>query len=142
MLFRSVANLSASIQQAPGCQLVVIADNCQDDTAALATAAGARVLVRHNDVERGKGFALDYAFKQLLAEDFDGFIVVDADSRVDAPFVSTFQNAFAQGLQALQCRYRIANPQASRRARLQYIAWLAFNELRLFVDVYDTSPRV
>ncbi len=126
-----VANLNASIQQAAGCQLVVIADNCQDDTAALATAAGARVLVRHNDVERGKGFALDYAFKQLLAEGFDGFIVVDADSRVDAPFVSTFQNAFAQGLQALQCRYRIANPEASRRARLQYIAWLAFNELRL-----------
>lgn len=126
-----IANLNASLQYAPGCQLVVIADNCQDDTATLAAAAGARVLVRHNETERGKGYALDYAFKTLLAESLAGFIVVDADSRVDTAFVNTFQLAFAQGKQALQCRYRIANPQASRRARLQYIAWLAFNELRL-----------
>ena len=126
-----VANLNASLQLAPECQLVVIADNCSDNTAALAEAAGARVLVRHSESQRGKGFALDYAFKLLLAESFAGFIVVDADSRVDAEFVRRFQIAFAQGQQAVQCRYRIANPEASRRARLLYIAWLAFNELRL-----------
>lgn len=126
-----VANLNASLQLAPECQLIVIADNCSDNTAALAEAAGARVLVRHSESHRGKGFALDYAFKLLLAEPFAGFIVVDADSRVDAEFVRRFQIAFAQGQQAVQCRYRIANPEASRRARLLYIAWLAFNELRL-----------
>jgi len=126
-----IANLKTSLNKTSGCELIIIADNCQDDTAALAAAAGARVLVRHNEVQRGKGYALDYAFKTLLAEDFDGFIVVDADSRVDAAFVSEFQYAFAQGINAMQCRYRIANPEASRRARLQYIAWLAFNELRL-----------
>ncbi len=126
-----VANLNASLKQAIGCELIVIADNCQDDTAAIAAEAGARVLVRQNDRRRGKGYALDYAFKTLLPEGFDGFIVVDADSRVDTGMVSEFQHAFAQGLDALQCRYRIANPEASRRARLLYIAWLAFNELRL-----------
>ncbi|MDD5274115.1 MAG: glycosyltransferase [Methylovulum sp.] len=126
-----VAHLNASLAHAPGCTLIVIADNCQDATADLASAAGARVLARHNDAQRGKGYALDYAFKTLAAENFDGFIVVDADSRVDAGFVSAFQQAFAQGEGALQCRYRIANPEASRRARLQYVAWLAFNELRL-----------
>jgi cellulose synthase/poly-beta-1,6-N-acetylglucosamine synthase-like glycosyltransferase len=45
--------------------------------------------------------------------------------------ISDFQYAFAQGVEALQCRYRLSNPEASRRARLQHIAWLAFNELRL-----------
>ncbi|NOS89938.1 MAG: glycosyltransferase [Methylococcaceae bacterium] len=126
-----VANLQASIAQTTGCTLVVIADNCHDDTAVLAAQAGARVLERFNDQQRGKGFALDYAFRTLLAEDFDGFIVVDADSRVDADMVLAFQQAFAQGIDAAQCRYRIANPEASLRARLNYIAWLAFNELRL-----------
>lgn len=126
-----VANLLTSLQQTQGCTLVVVADNCQDATATLAAQAGARVLERFNDVDRGKGYALDYAFRTLLAEDFDGFIVVDADSRVDVGFVSAFQHAFANGIDAAQCRYRIANPEASRRARLQYIAWLAFNELRL-----------
>ncbi|MCX7098242.1 MAG: glycosyltransferase family 2 protein [Methylococcales bacterium] len=126
-----VANLLASLAHSHGCTLVVIADNCQDATAAIAAQAGARVLERHNDIQRGKGYALDYAFKTLLTEEFDGFIVVDADSRVDVALVHEFQLAFAQGLSAAQCRYRIANPEASRRARLQYIAWLAFNELRL-----------
>jgi len=126
-----VADLQTSLGKAAGCELVVIADNCQDDTAAIAAKAGARVLVRHNPVERGKGYALDFAFKTLLTENFDGFIVIDADSRVDETLISDFQNVFAQGVDAVQCRYRIANPEASRRSRLQYIAWLAFNELRL-----------
>jgi cellulose synthase/poly-beta-1,6-N-acetylglucosamine synthase-like glycosyltransferase len=126
-----IQNLQASLSKATACELIVIADNCQDATAELATAAGARVLVRHNDIERGKGYALDYAFTILLAENYDGFIVIDADSRIDESLIRDFQYAFAQGHNALQCRYRIANPESSLRARLQYIAWLAFNDLRL-----------
>ncbi len=126
-----VANLRTGLNKTTGCELIVIADNCQDDTAAIATEAGARVLVRQDAVKRGKGYALDYAFKTLLTENFDGFIVIDADSRVDENLIGDFQQVFAQGIDAVQCRYRIANPDASRRARLQYIAWLAFNELRL-----------
>jgi len=126
-----VANLLLSIQQSPGCELVVIADNCQDATAELAKQAGARVLVRNDHERRGKGYALDFAFTTLLDEDFAGFIVVDADSRVSADFVSAFQQGFFQGEQALQCRYRVGNPEASPRAKLQNVAWLAFNELRL-----------
>jgi cellulose synthase/poly-beta-1,6-N-acetylglucosamine synthase-like glycosyltransferase len=126
-----VTNLQASLNKTTGCSLIVIADNCEDATAAYAAEAGARVLVRQDTVNRGKGYALDYAFKTLLAENFDGFIVIDADSQVDDALALNFQLAFAQGVEALQCRYRIANPQASRRARLQNVAWLAFNDLRL-----------
>ena len=43
--------------------IVVVADNCADDTAEAAARAGARVLVRFNDILRGKGYALDYAFE-------------------------------------------------------------------------------
>ncbi len=125
-----IANLQTSLNQTSGCDLIVIADNCQDATAEVAAKAGARVLIRHDDINRGKGYALDYAFTILLAEQYDGFLVIDADSRVDEQLMSEFQFAFAQGIDAVQCRYRIANPEASRRAQLQYIAWLAFNELR------------
>lgn len=127
----SITNMSDSVQQSPGCELVVIADNCQDETATLAERAGARVLIRNNPDQRGKGYALDFAFTTLLEEDFAGFIVVDADSRVSSDFVSAFQQALALGEQALQCRYRVGNPDASPRARLQHVAWLAFNDLRL-----------
>ena len=43
----------------PNDQLWVIADNCDDDTADLARQAGARVLVRENKAQRGKGYALE-----------------------------------------------------------------------------------
>jgi len=126
-----IANIQTSLKQTTGCELVVIADNCNDDTAEIAVTSGARVLIRQNETQRGKGYALDFAFRTLINEDFDAFLVIDADSRVDEKLVLEFQYAFAQGFDALQCRYRIANPESSRRARLQYIAWLAFNELRL-----------
>ena len=126
-----ITNLQTSLNQTTNCDLIVIADNCQDTTADCAKRAGARVLIRHDDVDRGKGYALDYAFNILLAESYDGFLVIDADSRVEEQLIGDFQIAFAQGLDAVQCRYRISNPDDSLKTRLQYIAWLAFNELRL-----------
>ena len=126
-----IENLQLSLNKSSGCDIVVIADNCQDDTAEKVIKAGAKVLVRHDDVNRGKGYALDYAFNILLADQYDGYLVLDADSRIDEELISEFQYAFAQGIEAVQCRYRIANPDQSRRARLNFIAWLAFNELRL-----------
>jgi cellulose synthase/poly-beta-1,6-N-acetylglucosamine synthase-like glycosyltransferase len=126
-----IHNIQASLHNTTGCDLVVIADNCQDATAEIARNAGAKVIERQHDTKRGKGYALDYAFSLLLPEQYDGFIVIDADSRVDAQLISDFQCAFAQGFDAVQCRYRLSNPDASYRAKLQRIAWLAFNELRL-----------
>lgn len=110
--------------------VVVVADNCSDDTAELARAAGARVLERRNDQLRGKGYALDYAFTTLLPEGHDAYLVVDADSRVEPNLLQAFAEGFAAGASALQCRYLVDNPEASLRTRLLHIAWLAFNDLR------------
>ncbi|MEW6038998.1 MAG: glycosyltransferase family 2 protein [Pseudomonadota bacterium] len=110
--------------------LVVIADNCGDDTAARAEAAGARVLVRDDPGRRGKGYALDHAFSVLLKEDHDVFVVVDADTRVEANFVTELAALFQAGADAAQTRYRVSNPEQSTRARLMHVAWLAFNVLR------------
>ena len=41
-------------------RLLVVADNCSDDTAAVALASGAEVTVRVDPVLRGKGYALDH----------------------------------------------------------------------------------
>src|SRR6202023_2335612 len=73
----------------PGVEIliVVVADNCSDATAQIARAAGARVIERVDPARRGKGFALRYAFNQLLREGADGtladgILVIDADSLV------------------------------------------------------------
>jgi cellulose synthase/poly-beta-1,6-N-acetylglucosamine synthase-like glycosyltransferase len=111
--------------------VVVVADNCTDSTAEQARAAGARVLERQALQRRGKGYALDYAFSILLPENHDAFLIVDADTAVEANFIQATAKQFAQGAEALQCRYLAGNPEESIRARLMHVAWLAFNILRL-----------
>lgn len=125
-----VKNLSAADYTPGSVEIIVIADNCTDATAEHAQQAGARVLVRTNPNERGKGYALDYAFTQLLAEPFDAFLVIDADSRVDPDLFVKCKQAFTAGADALQCRYADDTPPTSARGRLLRLAWLAFNVLR------------
>lgn len=127
---RTVESLQACEPGDAGFAVVVIADNCRDATAEHARAAGARVLERQDPERRGKGYALDFAFGILLAEPFDAFIVVDADSRVEPNLVVEYRRLMRAGAAAVQCGYRIANPAASLRARLMGIAWMAFNLLR------------
>ncbi len=111
--------------------VVVIADNCTDATAEQSRLAGARVLERHDENKRGKGYALDYAFSLLLPENHDAFLIVDADTGVEANFILATVKLFGQGAEALQCRYLASNPEDSIRSRLMHVAWLAFNVLRL-----------
>lgn len=108
----------------------VVADNCTDATAELALAAGAHLLVRHDPEHRGKGYALDFAFRALLKKDFDAVIVVDADTVVEANLISEFAQLFASGADAVQSRYTVNNPNASNRTRLMHLALMAFNILR------------
>lgn len=110
--------------------VVVVADNCEDDTAARAEAAGAQVLVRHDPERRGKGYALDFAFRQLLAGPFDAFMVVDADTRVEANLLLEAQRLFQNGADAVQSRYCVDNAGDSLRTRLMNVAFLSFNVLR------------
>lgn len=64
-------------------RLLVVADNCSDDTATVARAAGAQVVERHDASARGKGHALAFGRDHLRAEAPDCVIVLDADCVVD-----------------------------------------------------------
>jgi cellulose synthase/poly-beta-1,6-N-acetylglucosamine synthase-like glycosyltransferase len=126
---RTVNSVRAS-RHGVDAEIVVIADNCDDDTADVARAAGARVLERHDSERRGKGYALDYAFNTLGAEGFDAFVVVDADSVVSDHFLPVFASCLADGADAVQCRYTTLNVEASLRTRLMNVSLMAFNALR------------
>jgi cellulose synthase/poly-beta-1,6-N-acetylglucosamine synthase-like glycosyltransferase len=60
-------------------QILVVADNCSDDTAARARAAGADVVERQDAVRLGKGFALDFGRAALAGNPPDAVIILDAD---------------------------------------------------------------
>jgi cellulose synthase/poly-beta-1,6-N-acetylglucosamine synthase-like glycosyltransferase len=120
----------ASAEAAGGAEIVVVADNCTDATGEQAATAGARVLTRTDPERRGKGFALRYAFNILLQEGIDAFLVIDADSLISPNLVSAVLRSFEKGSSAVQCRYRVANEDASVRTRLMDVAFLAFNIVR------------
>jgi len=127
---RCVKSLQAADRSAIDLSLVVIADNCDDRTADKASAAGARVLVRKNEEQRGKGYALDFAFRALALEGQDAFAVVDADSEVAPTFMVEITSALLAGSSAVQCRYLVRNAGESTRTRLMKVAGAAFNVLR------------
>ncbi len=60
-------------------QVIVIADNCHDNTAELARAKGVKVLERENSTDRGKGYALDYAIQQIKHNPPEVLVILDGD---------------------------------------------------------------
>lgn len=63
-------------------QLVVIADNCSDETAAIARQFGATVVERQDNERRGKGYALDFGLRLLEAAPPEVVVLIDADCLV------------------------------------------------------------
>ncbi len=67
----------------PQDQLVVVADNCADNTAEIARMYNAIVLERHSENERGKGYALDYGLKYLQKNPPQIVVILDADCTLE-----------------------------------------------------------
>ncbi|MBR0993737.1 glycosyltransferase [Bradyrhizobium japonicum] len=69
-------------------RLIVVADNCTDDTAAVSGAHGAEVLPRDEPDRRGKGYAMAWAIAHLKQNPPEFVLFVDADCRLQPDFLA------------------------------------------------------
>ncbi|MCC7362938.1 MAG: glycosyltransferase [Dehalococcoidia bacterium] len=118
---------AAAYERVP--EVIVVADNCTDATAAIAREHGATVLERTSETERGKNYALDFALAELRAraEPPDAVVIVDADTTVSPGLYRALGGALAGGAQAVQAHYAAAGGEgdlvALRRLALSLVHW-------------------
>ena len=128
---RTVASLLATDYPSDLRRVVVVADNCRDRTAERAREAGATVLVRRDEVLRGKGYALAHAFATLEAEGWaEAMVVVDADTVVSSNLLRAFAGRLDAGANAVQAHYGVRDPDTSWRTRLMGLAFFIFHGVR------------
>ncbi len=112
---RVIANLVSNLNKLRyprSCyEVIVIADNCTDNTAKVAKNAGATVWERKDSIRRGKQHALSWAFKRVLKmKRFDAVCVFDADNLVSLNFLEKVNEMFCSGEKVVQCYLDTKNP--------------------------------
>ncbi len=86
-------------------QIVVVADNCTDETAAIARNHAVTVLERFDDQLRGKGYALDAGLQLMEDAPPDVVLMIDADCTVEANGVKRIVQTVAESGRPVQAVY-------------------------------------
>lgn len=110
-------------------RILVVADNCDDETAAAARSAGALVCIRRDALQLGKGHALSFGLAQI-GNDLDALVFLDADCVVSPNLFSVFNQRLAQGESVIQAYYTMRAPSSSGRNALRELALVLVHRLR------------
>lgn len=118
-------------QLTPSDRLVVIADNCTDETAAIATTNGATVIERHDSEKRGKGYALDFGIKYLASDSPDVVILIDADCIVGEDVIEQLSRQAITTEKPIQALYLMESPpNRDPKGLISSLAFLVKNQVR------------
>lgn len=98
--------------------IVVVADNCRDDTAGVARRSGVRCLERTDLILKGKPRALEWAFRRIDLDAYDAIVVLDADSLVDARYAQALASRAPLRDTVIQGYNDVSNPRESHLTRM------------------------
>ncbi len=126
----SLENVRAQLRDRD--RLIVVADNCDDNTADIALKHGAEALIRNDPGRRGKGFALQYAIDVLRAAPPEIVIFADADCIFDEGSLQRIASLASQEERPVQALYLMKAPDgAGPRLQVAEFAWLFMNKVRM-----------
>lgn len=112
-------------------RVLVVADNCSDNTAEVARKEGVEVIERHNTALRGKGYALDFGIQHLKANPPQVVIVLDADCLPESGVLAKLANRAMSTSRPVQALYLMKNLHSpSLKEKIAEFAWLVKNQVR------------
>ena len=118
-------------QLGPNDRILVVADNCTDDTAAIVQAAGVEVIVRTDPARRGKGYALEFGVRHLGLNPPDVVVIMDADCRLGENALRHLsENAMASGRPVQSLYLMLAPENAPPGKGVNLFAWRVKNWIR------------
>ncbi len=109
--------------------VLVIADNCTDHTAAIAIRNGASTIERVDKNNIGKGYAIKYGLESVARSRYDAIFVIDADSLVESTALQELDKAIQYGARIMQCYNGVVNPDDSWFTRLMDVSRTFGNEV-------------
>lgn len=112
-------------------RLIVIADNCTDDTARVAAAHGAEVAVRIDADRRGKGYALQFGMERLSHDPRPTVIIIDADCMVGPDTIDLLcETSTATGKPVQSLNLIEVEPDAPIQQKISAFAFRVKNQVR------------
>jgi cellulose synthase/poly-beta-1,6-N-acetylglucosamine synthase-like glycosyltransferase len=112
-------------------RLLVVADNCSDDTAAVASHASAEVVERRDSTKLGKGFALDCGIRYLRRDPPSIVVVIDADCRLSSDTLDQLVRTTSVTGRPAQALYLMTAPTGSAiNYQVAEFAWRVKNWVR------------
>ena len=125
----TLMNLKHEIDEAD--QIIVVADNCTDETAEIAHSMGAKVLERVEPERKGKGYALDFGLKAIAMNPPNIVIVVDADCLVQADSIRWLKHQTLNTGNPSQAVYLMTQPpEPGIKAQISAFAFKVKNWIR------------
>ena len=124
VLTHSIQSIQPELTE--GDSLIVVADNCDDDTASVARRNAAIVWERNDPASRGKGYALNFAIEQFRLQNTppDIVIFIDADCRVAPGAIERLAGEALAVDGPVQAAYEMhLTASAGYHQKIAYLAW-------------------